>query len=200
MLMASLLREGGAVGFVHGRFFGVRRTRVNAAFPAVKCDVGIVVNDYGPIDIDVLDVDAVHVHHSGVIEESAVAPFSADETDAAVAETVVNAAVEADVWSPISGMPGVDAIAPAPVAGGPEQADGRSYPGSGHPVVAIVIAPGPVAGGPQMAGPRADGLLVNWKRGRSEPDGNADRNLRGRWSRQRRRNDQQQKSENQATN
>src|SRR5271170_6294129 len=168
----------------------------NTAFAAVKGDVGCVVHDHRIVDVDVGDVDRIHVHDSGVVEESAAAPFAATETDAAIAEAVVNAAVEADVWAPVAAVPNIEAVVPAPVTGSPEHADGCDHPGAGHPVVAAVIVPGPVAGRPQIAGAGADGLLVNRQRGRTDVDGDANRDsdLRGRWRREGRWNSQQHES------
>jgi len=123
-------------------------TSRDAAFAAVKRDVGIVVHDHRIVDVDVGDVDRIDMHDGGVVEESAAAPFAADEADAAIAKAVINAAIESNVRSPVAGVPHVEAVVPAPVTRGPEHAHGRDYPGSGHPVVTIVVAPGPIAGCP----------------------------------------------------
>src|SRR5208282_4609426 len=101
------------------------------------------------------------------VKEPAVAPFTAVESAAAVAEAVVYSAVEADVRPPISGVPAIKSIHPAPVAGGPEKTwCGSRNPGAGNPVIAIV-APSPVTRGPHVARLRANWLYVDGQRRRA---------------------------------
>ena len=59
-----------------------------------------------------------------VVVEVVTSPVSAGVAGANVAESVIHAAVEADVRSPITGMPEISAFMPSPIAGRPEQADG----------------------------------------------------------------------------
>src|SRR5580700_178004 len=181
-------------------FFPGSRAGRDATFTAVEGDMGFVVDDDCPVDVDVGDVHGVHMHDGSVVEESAAAPFAAAEPDTTVAETIINAAVETDVRAPVSGVPGVDTVVPSPVARGPKHAHGSDHPGAGHPVVAGIIAPCPVARRPQIAGRGADRLLVNRQRGRTDADGDADSDLRGRCRRKNCRDDQQQKTEYQKTN
>src|ERR1700735_1908817 len=61
----------------------------------------------------------VYVPTSGVIGEGSAAPFAANESHAAITESVVHAAVESDVRSPVAGMKSVNAAGEAPVSGGP---------------------------------------------------------------------------------
>ena len=117
-----------------------------------------------------MDDGYVHVVHVGVVEEVPVVPAAALITAPAVAEAIVNAAIEADVLPPIAFMEDEHAaVAPAPVAGSPQVARLRGFhPGAGHPIVAIVIGVIPVAGGPDIAVVRTDGLLVNGNSGWTE--------------------------------
>src|SRR6266478_4604465 len=50
----------------------------------------------------------VYVGHRTVVVVCAVSPVAAEETDAGVAEPVVNSAIEADLRSPVAGVPHVE--------------------------------------------------------------------------------------------
>jgi hypothetical protein len=71
------------------------------------------------IDVDVVKA-AADVHHSRVVAEHAPGPDAAQEADARVSESVVDATVESDVRSPISGVPYVDRTFKAPVSRRPQ--------------------------------------------------------------------------------
>src|SRR5277367_4240743 len=107
--------------------------------------------NYGAINESIVDDRAVHIEHRGVICETPAAPFSADEADAAVTESVIHAAVEPDVRSPVTAMPAVNAAGEAPVAGSPENAGARRRdPNAGNPVIAGVTVR-PITGSPKIA-------------------------------------------------
>src|SRR5580698_8880093 len=180
MLLPNLCCDRRRMLFAGIFFFPGSRAGRDATFTAVEGDMGLVVDDDRLVNVHVGDVDGVHMHHGGVVEERAAAPFAADEAFAAVAESVINAAIEADVRAPVSSVPGIDTVVPSPVARRPKHADGSDHPGAGHPVVSGVIIPSPVTGRPQIAGARTDGLLVNGKRRRADAnrDANADSDLR----------------------
>lgn len=74
-----------------------------------------VVLHHGAIDIGVVDVNVVYVHNGCVVFKTMVVPPAADKADAHVTKSVVHAAVESDVGSPVSGMKDVNAARPAPV-------------------------------------------------------------------------------------
>ncbi len=120
-------------------------------------------------------VHIVHVHNVDVVDrpvvvETAAAPVAALVTDTTVAEAVIDASVEANVRAPVACMVDEGGAAPAPVSGGPEEADLRgTYPGAGDPEVAVRTV-GPVPGGPEKAVARADGLRVDRQRRRAEAD------------------------------
>jgi hypothetical protein len=85
-------------------------------------------------------VAAVHMHNVGVVTEVVATPLAARKADAAVTETVVDAAVIADVRSPIAFMEEKASAFPSPVAGSPEQAgSGSGHPSAGNPIVAGLI-------------------------------------------------------------
>jgi hypothetical protein len=87
-----------------------------ASIPPGPLKAGVrVIHDDGAA-VDVSDIGHVHVHHGAVVEECAASPFAATKTYAAVSEAVVNAAVEADVRSPIASVPAIEAARKAPVA------------------------------------------------------------------------------------
>src|SRR5208283_4817052 len=146
MFMLGLRGQGRGVWLVRVAFFFASRPRLNAAIATVKRDM-IVIHDHVAL-VHVPHIDDIDIHDGAVIEEAAATPLAAPEADAAVSEAVVNAAIEADVRSPVAGVPRIKAAAPSPVAGGPEHANGRYDPGAGNPVVAAVVIPGPVARGP----------------------------------------------------
>src|SRR5580698_11549037 len=155
----------------------------------VDVDDGVALND-GAVDVDVRYVDAAEVGDRAVVGEDSAAPLTAEEADAAVAEAVVDAAIEADMRTPVAGVPSVESAGITPVARGPEKADrGRLHPDAGNPVIAGV-AIGPVAGGPHVAGGGQRWLHIDGQRGRCkvDRDKNAGVGLRCRQSEQRRRN------------
>src|SRR5208282_3312459 len=141
-----------------------------------------VIHDNGAA-VHVPDIGHVHVHHGAVVEEGPASPLSAEEAHAAVSEPVINAAVEADVRSPIAGMPAIEAARKAPVTGGPEHAHRRDYPRAGNPVIAAVFIPSPITRSPEISRARTDGLRIYRQRGRSDPhrDANPNPDLRRRW-------------------
>src|SRR6202044_4232172 len=96
---------------------------------------GGIPND-GSINVRVVHHGSVHVQHGGVIGKMSAFPAPAEEAHAAVAVTIVNPAVKADVGPPVTGVPGVDAAAKPPIAGGPEKSGPWSqHPGPRHPEV-----------------------------------------------------------------
>src|SRR5271166_2799946 len=121
MLVRDLFLRVRVVLFVHrSAFFGVRLgTNASLTIEAV------MIVDGDMADIRTILVHAVepsaHMPRGGVVPECAAFPASAPETDAAIAEAVVNSTVESNVWSPISGVPAVSSTRKSPVTGRPEQ-------------------------------------------------------------------------------
>src|SRR3989440_8652346 len=105
---------------------------------------------------------------------------------AAIAEAVVDAAVEPHVRAPVAAMPEVRSALPAPVSRRPQEADARRLrPGSGYPVV-VVVGPGPVARDPEVARRRTGRLHVHRQRRRRDVDRYADKQRGVRRQRKRR--------------
>jgi hypothetical protein len=121
----------------------------------IEGKVAVIVIGHGPV-IEVGDMDAAHIHDRAVIEVSTAAPVTTLESNTTIAESVVHAAVEANMRAPVAAVPQIDAITPTPVAGRPQQPGLRwEHPGARHPVIAVVTV-SPVAGAPDIAG--------RWKR------------------------------------
>jgi hypothetical protein len=140
---------------------------MNPAVASVVTDPRIVVDD-DRLVVDVGDVGDVNVGHATVVKEPVTLPISTVETRPRIPEAIINAAVKTNMWSPITAIPKVEAVIPAPVARGPKHSDGSKHPGARHPIVAIVVIPSPVTGGPDIAFPRAQGLDINGQRWRSD--------------------------------
>src|SRR5579863_4285316 len=155
-----------------------RWTGFYSALSAVKRNVRIVVHDHRVVHIDIPDHGGIHVHDGGVVEEGASTPLSAIKTGAKVSEPVIDAAIEANVWTPVAGIPEIKTVIPTPISGRPQETRLRRFhPGARHPVVSIVVVIGPVAGNPHEALARTNGLLIHRKRRGPEANRNADSHL-----------------------
>jgi hypothetical protein len=141
--------------------FCCRRASGNSTGAAVVADAvhgGIV--DYRRV-VNVVNVGDVHVVHRTVVVKLSVLPTSALIADTAIAKAVIDAAVEADLLTPVAAIPGEGAAAPTPVTGSPEQTNGgRLNPRAWYPEVAFITI-SPVAGRPQIAGLGGHGLHVH---------------------------------------
>src|SRR5262249_57711527 len=114
-----------------------RSATSNTAGPAVKRHAIRVVHDHRAVHIDVAHHRFVYADDRGVVVKRRTAPFAAVESDAGIAEAIVHAAIEADVRTPISAVPSVNAVTPAPVSRRPKQpGTRRGHPHSTNPVVA----------------------------------------------------------------
>lgn len=70
--------------------------------------------------VNVMNDRSVHVRDARVIEVSVASPVATIEAGARVAESIVNAAVEAHRGPPITSVPDVKAVSESPVSGCPE--------------------------------------------------------------------------------
>src|SRR6266851_975231 len=140
-----------------------RRMSSDSAPAAVKADaVDVVVDDCRVVGV--AHNGHVHVGHRAVVVVGATSPVAAEKADTGVAETVVNAAVEADFGSPVARRPSVEAVFEGPIPWSPEETDfRRECPGTRNP---------------DIARSWADGLRINWQYRRPNPNGDADSNLR----------------------
>src|ERR1700733_11793308 len=87
-------------------FIGAR-SAVDTARPAVERDM-VIIDDrvllhHGPVLVDVGHVNGTEICCGTVVGENATAPLTAEESNAAVSETIVHTAIEADVRPPIAG-------------------------------------------------------------------------------------------------
>jgi hypothetical protein len=74
--------------------------------------------------------------HRSVVAEHAAPPKAAGVAHTGIAKSVIDAAIKANVRTPIARVPGVDAVVPTPIAWRPKQAHRRRlYPRPRHPVV-----------------------------------------------------------------
>src|SRR5260370_7902992 len=155
-----------------------RRTGNGSARAAVKADPfdgAVVVDDCRVVGI-VYDGD-VHVGHRAIVVIRAASPVAAEKAGTGVAETVVNAAVEADSRSPVARGPSVEAIFERPIPWSPEQTDFRRlHPGAGDPEI-TVRSIGPIAGNPDVTSLRTDRLHIHWQHPSTNPNADAPSNF-----------------------
>ena len=121
-----------------GRHLSLSRGRLrgDAAGAVVARLVDGHIVDRDVVHIGVMDHRGVHIGHCGVVVVCASLPAPAVKADAAVAEPVIHTAVETDVRTPVAGVKRIHAADETPVAGRPENADGRrGNPGARNPVV-----------------------------------------------------------------
>jgi hypothetical protein len=145
-----------ALGLIHGM--------VNSARTAAKSHMAIhhdrVIPESAAIHIHVVEARA-DVHIGSVIGKIPAVPSAADKTDTEETKSVVDAAIVADLRSPITGMPHIKTVAPAPITGRPVHSRlRRRHPGAGNPVVAVRPV-GPVTRLPHPSRLGARRLVVN---------------------------------------
>src|SRR6267154_2527867 len=106
LLMLRLFRRHGDMVLTDRFHLSRPRTSGGSAPAAIEADPGaIVVDDCRVVGI-VNDGD-VHVGYRAIVVVIATSPVAAEKADTGVAETVVNAAVEADFGSPVAWRPDV---------------------------------------------------------------------------------------------
>src|SRR5712691_5309621 len=158
--------------------FAFAGARLNSVRPAVVADVidRGVVHYHGSV-VGVVDDRGVDVGHRAVVHKLSSAPFPAPKTHARVAVPVINAAVEANMRSPIAAVPYVKAIGKYPISRRPKETGFRGQdPRSGNPVIAV-FAIGPISGSPDITRGRANRLDIHRQHRRPDPDRNAYRDL-----------------------
>ena len=162
---------------IRSHFSGRRACGNSAAAAIVAHPIHIAIVHHGSV-VHVVNVRSVDVVHRAVVKEMIAAPVAALVAESAVTEAVVNAAVEADMWSPETGVPEISTAAPAPIAWSPQKSDTwRKHPGAGHPVVTVNTV-GPVTRCKNVAVTGADWLCVNRQNGWRNRDGHAEAGCR----------------------
>src|ERR1700733_2128462 len=148
----------------------------NAAIAAIEADsrYADVVHDRFVVDIG--EVHGTDVDGRAVIEKMSALPITALVASAAIAETIVHAAVESDLGSPVSGVPNEYGAVGCPISRRPQIAGLRCFnPRTGHPVIILdVITPGPVARRPDITVSGKRRLIIDGQFGRSDADGYVD--------------------------
>jgi len=159
-LVLTLNVKWGGVPLASPLFLLMGRPRLYAARSAVEAGRRSIVDDDRPV-VNVGHICDADIGHGAVVVKRAAAPFAAHKADAAVAESVINPAVKADVRSPVSGMPSVESATPSPISRSPQQTNRGDHPCSRYPVIAVIIVPTPITGRPDVAGAGADRLRVD---------------------------------------
>src|SRR5476651_1981237 len=113
--------------------------------------------------VDVGDVRIADIGHRPVVIETVALPITPLVAAAAVPVTVIHAAIESDLRTPVAYIPYENATPIAPVARSPKVTRLRSEnPCARHPVIIlIVIAPGPIPRSPQVSLRRNGRLLID---------------------------------------
>src|ERR1700728_1105488 len=176
----NLVRRAAEMLLIHRGTFAGSRSRLDTA---LAVEAGMVV--FTSTDEAAILVDAVKARadmpRRRVVQEVSAVPASAVESNAAVAEPIVNSAVESHVRSPIAPVPSIGAAHKSPVAGRPKQTGMWGCdPQAGSPEVASRTV-APVAGRPQKSFGRAGRLLINRQGRRSHRNRYTDANLRVRY-------------------
>src|SRR5664280_1426705 len=127
---------------------GRQRLASDASRPVVTGAVHRGVVDGAVIHVNVGDI---HIVDGTVIVETVSAPIPALIAGADVAESIVNAAVVADILAPKAVVVAIHAAEQSPISRRPQEAHlRRPRPGAGHPVVALRSV-APISGRPQIA-------------------------------------------------
>jgi hypothetical protein len=141
------------------RDLGWSWTYVDAASAAVVGDTIAGVHDHGTV-VDVGNAGDVNPVDGAVVIEVVAVPITAVIAVAGIAETIVNAAIETNMKTPVPAVEAVAVVVEAPIAGRPKCAVvGRCAPRTGDPVVSR-RSPAPVAGGPEIIGLGSLGLII----------------------------------------
>src|SRR5205823_4155146 len=182
--MAVLFCGHGDMALVFGAALVAIDLGADAAGTAVEADARDVTLIYDDaLFVDVVNHGHVHIGDGAVVEVVASAPVAAQEANTGIAKAIVNAAVEADPWSPVAGVPKIGTLGKSPVARSPEQAGFRGeYPCAGNPEI-TVGAVGPIARRPYVIRARAERLRVNGECRGPDADRSAHGNLSRGWGR-----------------
>ena len=148
LLMLQLRGHGRNALLTQCSVFRRQRLASDASRPVVTGAVHRGVGDAAVIHVNVGYVDIVD---GAVIVETISAPIPALIADAAVAESVVNAAVVAHILAPEAVVELIQAGGESPISRSPQEAHLRWHrPYAGHPEVALRSV-APISGRPQIA-------------------------------------------------
>jgi hypothetical protein len=125
--------------------------------------------------VHVVNNRAIDVRDGAVVVKRSVIPIPAVVAETRITEPVVDSSIESNGKAPISFVPSIHAIAPAPIPWRPERAsEGRKHPRAGHPIIAGG-AISPVTWRPDVSFTWTNRLRVNRQERRSDGDGYEDR-------------------------
>src|ERR1700736_2348530 len=110
MLVLYLLSPGFKVMLVPRNPLAFAFACLNSVRPTVETDAIDVIHYHRAV-VRVMNHRHVDVGHRAIVDKFSSAPFASPEAHSGVAIAVVNSAVKADVWSPVTGMPEVNAFA-----------------------------------------------------------------------------------------
>src|SRR5215467_8707214 len=115
MLMPHLQTCGFKVAFPSPSLLFMSRTSTDSAVASVIADAihRDVIDHSSVVDMHVSDPDVVD---AAVVVEVPTSPVSARIASANIAETIINAAVETDMRSPITRIPDINTLMPTPIA------------------------------------------------------------------------------------
>ena len=120
--MLNLHRGCGSMWCARGCLFRFTRASHDTAVPAIEAYPVDRCVIHGCLSVGVANVGDIHVTHGRVVIEMLTLPMSAIVPMAGIAEPVVDAAIETYASAPVSGIPSVSPVAPAPISGCPQQA------------------------------------------------------------------------------
>src|SRR6267378_4271394 len=106
MFVLDLLSSGFEVMLARGNSFVLAFAHLNSARPTVVADAIDIVHYHRSVVV-VVNHRHVNIGHREVVHKFSSAPFAAPETHARVSVTIINSAVEADVWSPVTAVPNI---------------------------------------------------------------------------------------------
>ena len=156
------------------------RLRLHPSLAAIVADMRDVDVVHNGLVVNIYIRDVGDVIYCAIVEYPAIAPISTFVAVTAITKAVVDSAVPADPFAPVTFV--VDIAVPAvfPPPRRPKPAEPRrTHPGARHPIeVFIVIVPGPIAGNPNVTVFRAGGLDVGGQRRWGDPHRHEDADLR----------------------
>src|SRR6267378_152754 len=106
MFVLDLLSSGFEVMLARGNSFVLAFAHLNSARPAIVAHAIDVVHHHRSIVV-VVNHRHVNVGHRAIVHKFSSAPFAAPETHARVSVTIINSAVKANVWSPVTAVPNI---------------------------------------------------------------------------------------------
>lgn len=152
MLILHLRAHGCGVRLAAGRQFRRSGSDLQPAGSAIEADprASAVVNCYAAV-VDVMHYGNVHIVDRMVVIEVTTTPVAALVANSDIAKSVVDAAIEADVRSPVATIKSIAVMPESPIARCPERTNIRSlHPRSRDPIVAVGRVT-PIAGSPQVS-------------------------------------------------